>query len=204
MANILLAFLVWLLRDSVGPLGFGILLALRMAASGWQTMFAPSPSDADVFTRPEDHHPNRRLGLPPHPIIGFIHREAIADAASRAPTDLYWSVIFIVVFFAIHVGRLDAEWTWLGMLSPAVATLGDVAAALVLAVVVLYPLELLWQRMTRPVERTVWRRMLDDTSPDLRISDGANARCDGGPSCACGGAWRVTSRTTRCPVRCGR
>ena len=165
MANILLAFLVWLLRDSVGPLGFGILLALRMAASGWQTMFAPSPSDADIFTRPEDHHPNRRLGLPPHPIIGFIHREAIADAASRAATDLYWSVIFIVLFFAIHVGRLDAEWTWLGMLSPAVATLGDIAAALVLAVVVLYPSSLLWQRMTWPVERTVWRRMLEDTSP---------------------------------------
>ncbi|MGH9220699.1 MAG: metallophosphoesterase, partial [Vicinamibacterales bacterium] len=164
-ANILLALLVWLLRDSVGPLGFGILLALRMAASGWQTMFAPSPSDADIFTRPEDHHPNRRLGLPPHPIIGFIHREAIADAASRAPTDLYWSVIFIVVFFAIHVGRLDAEWTWLGMLSPAVATLGDIAAALVLAVVVLYPFSLLWQRMTWPMERTVWRRMLEDTSP---------------------------------------
>src|SRR5918997_544867 len=84
------------------------------SASCWQTIFAPSPSDADVFTRLEDHHPNRGLGLPPHPIIGFIHREAIADVASRAPTDLYWSVIFIVVFFAIHVGRLDAEWTWLG------------------------------------------------------------------------------------------
>ena len=165
LANILLAFLVWLLRDSVGPLGFGLLLALRMAASGWQTMFAPSPSDADIFTRPEDHHPNRRLGLPPHPIIGFIHREAIADAASRAPTDLYWSVIFIVLFFAIHVGRLDAEWTWLGMLSPAVATLGDIAAALVLAVIVLYPSSLLWQRVTWPMERTVWRRMLEDTSP---------------------------------------
>ena len=164
-ANLLLAFLVWLLRDSVGPLGFGVLLGLRMAASGWQTMFAPAPSDADLFTRPEDYHPNRGLSLPPHPIVGFIHREAIADATSRAPTDMYWSVIFIVVFFAIHVGRLDAEWTWLGMLSPAVATLGDIAASLVLAVVVLFPATRLWQRVTRPVERTVWRRMLEDTSP---------------------------------------
>lgn len=174
-ANILLAFLVWLLRDSVGPLGFGVLLGLRMAASGWQTIFAPAPSDADLFTRPEDYHPNRGLGLPPHPIVGFIHREAIADATSRAPTDMYWSVIFIVVFFAIHVGRLDAEWTWLGMLSPAVATLGDIAASLVLAVVVLFPATRLWQRVTRPVERTVWRRMLEDTSPvsDQRWSERA-------------------------------
>jgi uncharacterized membrane protein HdeD (DUF308 family)/3',5'-cyclic AMP phosphodiesterase CpdA len=164
-ANVVLGVLVWLLRDSVGPLGFGLVLGLRMAASGWQTMFAPSPSDADVFTRIEDQHPTRGLGLPPHPIIGFIHREAIADAASRAPTDFYWSVIFVIVFFAIHVGRLDAEWTWLGMLSPAVATLGDIAAALVLAVVIVFPASLLWQRLTRPLERAVWQRMLHDTSP---------------------------------------
>ncbi len=165
-ANILLALLVWALRDSIGPLGFGVLLGLRMAASGWQTMFAPSPSDADAFARIEDRHPDRRLGLPPHPIIGFIHREARAEASSRAPTDFYWSVIFVVVFFAIHVGRLDAEWTWLGMLSPAAATLGDIVAALVLSVVVLYPLSLLWHVLTRPAERAVWRRMLEDTSPE--------------------------------------
>ena len=159
--------MVWALRDSIGPLGFGVLLGLRMAASGWQTMFAPSPSDADAFARIEDRHPDRRLGLPPHPIIGFIHREARADAASRAPTDFYWSVIFVVVFFAIHVGRLDAEWTWLGMLSPAAATLGDIVAALVLSVVVLYPLSRLWHRVTRPAERAAWRRMLEDTSPEV-------------------------------------
>ena len=164
-SNVFLAVLVWLLRDSVGPLGFGMLLGLRMAASGWQTIFAPSPSDADVLARPEDYHPNRGLRLEPNPIIGFIHREAIADAASRAPTDLYWSVIFVIVFFAIHVGRLDAEWTWLGMLSPAVATLGDIAAALVLAVVIVFPATLLWGRISRPVERAVWLRMLHDTSP---------------------------------------
>ena len=164
-SNIFLAVLVWLLRDTVGPLGFGMLLGLRMAASGWQTIFAPSPGKADLFTRPEDYHPNRGLRLEPNPIIGFIHREAIADVASRAPTDLYWSVIFIVVFFAIHVGRLDAEWTWLGMMSPAIATLGDIAAALVLAVVIIFPASLLWGRLTRPAERAVWLRMLHDTSP---------------------------------------
>lgn len=165
-ANIVLALLVWALRDSIGPLGFGMLLGLRMAASGWQTMFAPSPSDADAVARLEDRHPDPKLGLPPHPIIGFIHREARADAASRVPTDFYWSVIFVVVFFAIHVGRLDAEWTWLGMLSPAAATLGDIVAALVLAVVVLYPLSRLWHGLTRPAERAVWRRMLEDESPE--------------------------------------
>src|SRR5688572_12440521 len=113
-ANILLALVVWWLRDTIGVLGFGFFLGLRMAGSGWQTLAMPAPAEADVFARPEDEHPNRALGLPPHPIIGFIHREAVAHAGSRTPADFYWSVVFVVIFFAIHVGRLDAEWTWLG------------------------------------------------------------------------------------------
>jgi hypothetical protein len=76
-------------------------------------------------------------------------------------------VIFVVVFFAIHVGRLDAEWTWLGMVTPAAATLGDLVAALVLSVVVLYPLEIAWRRITRPIEREAWHRMLNDPTPDI-------------------------------------
>ena len=165
-ANILLALIVWLLRDTLGPTGFGVILGFRMAASGWQAIFAPASLDADEFDRIEDEHPNRSLGLGPHPVIGFIHRQAIADAGQRSPSDIYWSVIFVVVFFAIHVGRLDAEWTLLGMLSPAVATLGDVIVSLVLSIIVIYPLDLALQRLTRPAERLVWRRMLHDTSPN--------------------------------------
>lgn len=166
-ANIGLGLLAWWLRDSIGVLGFGLFLGLRMAASGWQTISAPAPGEGDEFARPEDEHPNRALGLAPHPIIGFIHRQALAEAAWRTPVDFYWSVIFVVVFFAIHVGRLDAEWTWLGMITPAAATLGDIVAALVTALVVLYPLEMLWQRVTRPIERAAWYRMLNDRTPDV-------------------------------------
>ena len=57
VANIGLAFIVWLLRDTIGALGFGFFLGLRMAASGWQTLCGPAPSDADEFARPEDEHP---------------------------------------------------------------------------------------------------------------------------------------------------
>ena len=41
------------------------------------------------------------------------------------------------MFFAIHVGRVDAEWTRLGLLTPAVATAGDMVARWCCHVVVL-------------------------------------------------------------------
>lgn len=167
IANIALGIIVWWLRNSIGVLGFGFFLGLRMAASGWQTLASPSLDDSDWDTTPQDVHPNRALGLPPNPIVGFIHREAIADAEWRTPTDFYWSVIFVVVFFAIHVGRLDAEWTMLGMITPAAATLGDIVAALVVGLVVLYPMEIAFHRVTRPIERAAWDRMLNDPTPDV-------------------------------------
>ena len=165
-ANLWLAALMWLLRGSIGAWGFGLLLGARIAASGWQAWFAPTPSDADEFAELEEHHPDRALGLPPHPIIGVVHRQAIAGVVSREPADFYWSVIFVITFFAIHVGRLHAEWTWLGLLSPAVATLGDLVISVVVALAVLKPLELAWRRLTRVGERLVWLRMLEDTAPD--------------------------------------
>jgi uncharacterized membrane protein HdeD (DUF308 family)/predicted phosphodiesterase len=165
-ANIGLALIVWWLRDTIGVLGFGFFLGLRMAASGWQALSVRPRLDADEFARPEDEHPNRALSLPPHPIIGFIHRDAIVQAASRTPTDFYWSMIFVAVFFAIHVGRVDAEWTLLGMLTPAVATAGDIVAALVLSLVVLLPLESIFHRASQPFERVVWIRTLNDRAPD--------------------------------------
>lgn len=166
IVNLALATIVWGLRDSVGAMGFGLLLGLRLAASGWRMIFAPTESTADEFADIEDEHPDRVLGLPPNPLVGFVHREAIAHARSRAPIDFYWSATFVISFFAIHVGRLSAEWTWLGMLSPTVATLGDIVAAALLALVVLRPVELAWYRLTRPLERRVWLRMIEDASPD--------------------------------------
>jgi predicted phosphodiesterase len=50
-------------------------------------------------------------------------------------------------------------------LTPAVATLGDILAALVIAIVMLYPASRLWHFVTRPAERAVWHRILDDPSP---------------------------------------
>lgn len=165
-ANLLLAVVVWWLRDSVGAIGLGFFLGVRMAASGWQTLATRRGVADEAADEPEDQHPDRALGLPPHAIIGFIHRDAVAQARSRTPTDFYWSVIFVVVFFAIHVGRLDAGWNLLGLLTPAAATAGDVIAALVLSVIVLLPLEALWRRLSRPIERAAWIRMLHDTTPE--------------------------------------
>ncbi len=75
------------------------------------------------------------------------------------PVNRFWIVVLIVVFFAIHAGRLQSDWTWLGLISPAVAVAGDVLSALLVAVLLL-PVWLSWRALTRPIERRAWARRL--------------------------------------------
>src|SRR5262245_65933714 len=44
----------------------------------------------------------------------------------------------------------------LGIVSPFVATIGDVLMTIAVAAFLLLPARLLWRRMTRPVERLAW------------------------------------------------
>ena len=79
-------------------------------------------------------------------------------------------IVNLAVFFAIHVGRASVEeWSWLGLLTPAAATVGDVLMAFAVAVLILLPLSRLWVRLTRPIERQVWLRMIDDRTPEAAL-----------------------------------
>jgi uncharacterized membrane protein HdeD (DUF308 family) len=168
--NIALAYLVWAVRDQAGPLVFGLLMGVRIAAAGWAAVFTPLGIVAGELESVHDRHPDPSLKLDPSPVIGFLHRQAIEDAGVREPVETYWSAMLVLTFFAIHIGRLEAEWTWLGMISPAVATVGDVVLSMVLTVVLLFPLERLIRAMTRPLERAVWHHMLEDETPVDHLS----------------------------------
>jgi hypothetical protein len=56
-----------------------------------------------------------------------------ADEANQTWINAVWCGTFIIVFFAIHIGRMHVDWNLTGMISPLVATVGDVATALIIA-----------------------------------------------------------------------
>src|SRR5262249_18372022 len=91
---------------------------------------------------------------------------------SRRSSDARWCWVFIIVFFAIHIGRMRVYWDPVGMIDPLIAVAGDVAMSLVLAFCVILPIRLGWRKLTRPLERRGWRRALvridEGRSPGLR------------------------------------
>ena len=75
----------------------------------------------------------------------------------RAPIDRGWVAALTAVLLGIHLGRMGFDRSALGILSPVVAVLGDLAVAIILAFAVITPIRLLLRRITRGLERRAWR-----------------------------------------------
>ena len=96
------------------------------------------------------------LLLPEDPEMLALARRLAEEESARATIDRGWILGFIATLFAIHVGRMGFDRTFLGIMSPGFATLGDLAIALLLAFVVVIPCSVLWRRLTRGPERWAW------------------------------------------------
>jgi uncharacterized membrane protein HdeD (DUF308 family) len=138
-----------------------ILAGIHMLAAGWPMLLGREHKPRPVAEPPpRGLHPDRRLRLPPNPEFAALEESLSTDEANQRWTNFVWCWTFVIVFFAIHIGRMHVEWNLAGMVSPLVAAVGDVATALVIAFGLILPCRLAWRKMTRPVERRVWERLL--------------------------------------------
>src|SRR5262249_50954956 len=156
----------------------GTVVGIRMLTNGW-LMLLGRPTQPDAAEPPPEAHPDARLRLPPHPAFATLNASLKAKDDARRAIDAYWCWIFVLVFFAIHMGRMRVYWDLVGMIDPLVAVAGDVAMALGLALCIVLPVRLAWQKLTRPLERRGWRH------PVARIDRGGSP----GPVGRLSGGW---------------
>jgi uncharacterized membrane protein HdeD (DUF308 family)/3',5'-cyclic AMP phosphodiesterase CpdA len=126
--------------------------ALRIAGTASNIFLAP------VFTAGDSGDTVAGdLALPDHLEIHDLARHIAAGESARAGIDRGWILVFMTTLLAIHLGRMGFDRTFLGLMSPAFATLGDVVLALILAFAVVVPSRVLWRRLTRGLERRAWK-----------------------------------------------
>jgi uncharacterized membrane protein HdeD (DUF308 family) len=136
-----------------------VALGLRLVVEGWAMLFAHDVSVDSQATNPDSrHHPDRRLRIPASDTVRDMQDALLERRASATGQNAAWCVTLLLIFFAIHVLRTDAKWSFIGLISPFSATLGDVAVALILAVALLLPTRLFWRKLSRPIERAAWNR----------------------------------------------
>jgi len=104
-------------------------------------------------------HPDRLLRLAPSDTVREMQEPLLERRNIAKHENIVWCLMLLLIFFAIHVLRTDAKWSFIGFISPFSAVIGDIVVALILAVVLLLPIRLLFRKLTRPIERTAWNRL---------------------------------------------
>lgn len=140
----------------------GMLVGVRVLTGGLAMVMG---RDERVLAAKEEllanSHPDRRLKLPPHAEFAVLSDSMRIEDEGRRSIDAYWCWIFVVLFFAIHLGRMSVDWNLVGMISPFVAVVGDVGTSFVIAFGIVLPARLGWRKLTRVFERRGWKRILD-------------------------------------------
>jgi uncharacterized membrane protein HdeD (DUF308 family) len=138
-----------------------ILVGVRMLSTGWSMLLGRMPPSApSAEPARSGMHPDRRLHLGPHPELVALEKSLPITEANQRAAHAVWCWTFVALFFAIHIGRMSVDWNLVGAISPLVAVVGDVASALFLAFGIILPIRLAWRKVTRPIERRAWQRLL--------------------------------------------
>jgi uncharacterized membrane protein HdeD (DUF308 family) len=168
-----LGIFIWsLVSLELGGLAIGIALALKLMVEGWTMFFRPEKGAEGAIEKPDPReHPDRKLKLDPSDTFAKINDTIEKSEVTLGGQTVIWCLTLLLILFVIHYIRTDATWTFIGLITPFTATIGDAAVAVILGIALILPVRLLWRKFTRPVERTAWRRFhaVEERSQDLTL-----------------------------------
>ena len=152
----LLAVLLLLVRGSAVRWAIAAAGAFRLLGTAWTIVTVPAYTHEDAGdTVAQD------LDLADTPALADLARRLATEEQGRAGIDRGWIAAFAVTLFGIHLGRMGLDRSTLGILSPFVAVLGDLAVALLVAYGIVIPTHLFTRRVSRGLERRAWAWCLD-------------------------------------------
>jgi hypothetical protein len=103
--------------------------------------------------------------------MGMGHSERMIELSEKieneeeasAYYDRKWVVVFLLILFFIHLGRMGFDRSFIGILSPLVATLGDIVIAIIIAYLIIGPLRSLFKKMTGWIDVKLWNWVGEDS-----------------------------------------
>jgi len=176
--SLLLVLIGWTLWQNIGgSAAIGVAVAGYTAMAGWRMLVSPrsdqaaSAAEGDVGV-----HPDAKLGLGHQELFSAIGARQSASGGGVLQENMYWLLVVGLVLFATHLSRMESTDTWLGLISPLVATIGDILMSVALGALLVLPVRLCWRWLTRPIERIAWRLRLTGQDAQLATVTGGLVR----------------------------
>ena len=151
LGNFVAALVIFALRGRAAAWTLAAAGAVRILGTAWNIFVSPVYTASDTGDTVMGD-----LALADNPEMAALARRIALDEAARAPIDRGWILGFLATLLAIHMGRMGFDRSFLGIIAPGFAVLGDLMMALLLAFVVVIPVSVLWRRLTRGPERWMW------------------------------------------------
>ena len=138
IGNIMLLLILYLTEETGRAWALAIVVGLRIAGIGINLLLAKtgvlSQVDEDVL---------KTVGLKDDPYISQLAEKIKKEEETSALFFRWYIRVFILLLFLIHLGRMGLDKSFLGLLSPLVATLGDMVIALIIAYLIIFPIRYL-------------------------------------------------------------
>jgi predicted MPP superfamily phosphohydrolase len=150
--NTIVLLLVLILRDKGIHIALAIAVFLRIIGTAVNILTAETGRMDDVS---EDLMMSMKLS--DNVEVSALAEEIEHEESARASIDKYWIITFIVVLFFIHLGRMGLDRSFLGILSPGVAVIGDMAIALIITYAIIAPFIGSFSTVSESIEKSLWR-----------------------------------------------
>ena len=157
-SSLLIALIGWWVWQKIDlEIAVGVAVGGYTIASGWRLVVSPI-AKREVVETPvvANVHPYERLLLGEKQLLGAVNASRVASSTFVNQTELYWLVVVLLVLFVTHLVRMRSADTWLGLISPFVAMLGDIVMGALFGALLILPLRLAWRRLSVPLERKAW------------------------------------------------
>ncbi len=163
IGNLLLVGTLYFLQTKGQVFMLSLAVGLRLAGTGINILLARTGRmeqvDVDVAAK---------IGLHGDPYVMAITERIRTEEETSAKFDRRWIIVFVFLLFAIHLGRMGLDRTMLGILSPLVATAGDLVVALIVTYLLLAPLRMLMLKLMRRRAQRLWKWIAKVEEKDRR------------------------------------
>jgi uncharacterized membrane protein HdeD (DUF308 family) len=150
--NLLVLALMLILRERGVHIALAITIALRIFGAAITILSAKTGHLEDVS---EDLMLS--MNMNDNEELSALAEKIEQEESVRASIDRYWIGTFIMVLFFIHLGRMGLDRSFLGILSPLVAVIGDIAISLIICYAIIAPLTGGFRSLSESLEKSLWK-----------------------------------------------